>query len=121
MPIAATLTAATPAQEFEVPRLPSPPRVLTLTISRIQNPLGQGFSLACTAKGSEGALIALGTVTPYPPEQGGTFTLSVPPPAAQTLASKTGQVKVRLALAPVAPDRPLAAPLEVTVSELTWR
>lgn len=121
MPIAATLTAAAPEQDFEVPRFAAPPRVLSLTISRIQNPSQQGFSLACSARGPDGGTMAIGAVTPYPPEQAGTFTLSVPAAAEQILASKAGGAKLRLSLTPAAPDRPLVAPLEVTVSEWTWR
>jgi hypothetical protein len=119
MPIAARLTASAPEREFDVPRLAAPPRVLSLTVAKIRNAPGQAFSLACTAAGPPDA--AIGTVTPYPPERGGTFTLSVPPAAARLLSPEAGRGKVRLTLTPIAADRPLAPSLEVTVSELAWR
>jgi hypothetical protein len=124
-PHAAVLTASAPRQDVAIAGFAAAPTTLTLPITAIDNPLAQSFSLAATVvwAGAGGAPIeeVLGTVTPYPASQPGSFALGVPEPARTWLARTDGQLALRLALVPVTADQTLSAPLRVAIGDPTWR
>jgi hypothetical protein len=47
--------------------------------------------------------------------------LGIPDAARQLLARRDGPRSLRLALQPIAADRPLAEPLRVTLADPAWR
>ena len=128
----ATLTTGAPRVDLPLAGLPSPvpapPATLTLTlaVAAIDNPGGQAFSLAASLVGTAAAGAAtldepIGSVTPYPASNPGSFVLGVPEPARKALSRGDGQLALRLALQPIAADRPLAEPLRVTLGDPIWR
>jgi hypothetical protein len=121
-----TLTASSPRQDVVLLPLPAGPTTLTLTITGVEDPPAQAFSVGASvvwtaAAGRAPSVQPLGSVTPYPPTQPGRFVLGVPDAARQLLARRDGVLSVRLALQPVAADRPLVEPLRVTLADPTWR
>jgi hypothetical protein len=114
-----TLTAAAPRQDLEVAP-PAAATSLTLTIAMIENPASQAFSLAASIAGT-GAEAVIGSVTPFPATQPGSFVLGLPEAVRAQLARATGPQTLRLSLQPIAADRPLAEPLRVTVGDPVWR
>jgi hypothetical protein len=117
-----TLTPAAPRQDVTVTP-PAGATVLSLTMATIDNPASQAFSLTATLTWSGGGSTTeetIGTVSPYPATQPGSFVLTVPEAARRWLARSDGQLALRLALQPVAADRPLADPLRVTIGEPAW-
>jgi hypothetical protein len=120
------LTAGAPRQDVALSPLPAGPATLTLTIAGISNPSSQAFSVRASVvwsgAGGTGAIEqTIGSVTPYPPTRPGSFALGVPEAARRTLARSDGQLSLRLALQPIAADRPLADPLRVTLGDPAWR
>ena len=120
----ATLTSAAPRQDVTIAP-PAGATTLALTMATIDNPASQAFSLTATliwnGGGNSGAIEeAIGTVSPYPATQPGSFVLTVPEAARKWLSRTDGQLALRLALQPVAADRPLADPLRVTIGEPAW-
>lgn len=123
---AVTLTATAPRQDLTLSPPPARPTTLTLTIAGIEDPSSQAFSVSASVvwnAASGGAPIeqTLGSVTPYPATQPGSFVLDVPGAARRMLARSDGRLSLRLALQPVAADRPLAEPLRVTLADPAWR
>lgn len=121
-----TLTASAPRQEVVLSPLPAGPTTLTLSITGIDDPSAQPYSIGASvvwnaAAGGAPSVQLLGSVTPYPPDQPGRFVLGVPDAARQLLARPGGAPRLRLALQPVASDRPLVEPLRVTLAGPTWR
>lgn len=121
-----TLTASSPRQEVALSPLPTGPTTLTLTVTGVEDPSGQAFSIGASvvwsaAAGGAPSVQPLGSVTPYPPTRPGRFVLAVPDAARPLLARPGGALSVRLALQPVAADRPLVEPLRVTLAGPTWR
>jgi hypothetical protein len=98
---------------------------LSLTIATIENPAPQAFSLAAslawTSAGGGPVEAAIGSVTPFPATQPGSFVLGLPDAVRNQLARATGPQTLRLLLQPIAADRPLAEPLRVTVGDPVWR
>jgi hypothetical protein len=115
-----TLTAAAPRQDLEVAP-PATAMSLTLTIAMIENPASQAFSLAASIAGAGQVEAAIGSVTPFPATQPGSFVLGLPEAVRARLARATGPQTLRLSLQPIAADRPLAEPLRVTVGDPVWR
>jgi len=115
-----TLTSAASRQDVPV----SPPAgttTLVLTLATIHNPSSQAFSLAASLAITGGASEeAIGSITPFPATQPGSFVLTLPEPARKALA-RGGQLLLRLTLQPIAADRPLTEPLRVTVAAPAWR
>lgn len=121
-----TLTASSPRQDVALSPLPAGPTTLTLTITGVEDPSSQGFSISASVVGSAasggGPIVQpVGNVAPYPATQPGRFVLGVPDAARQLLARRDGPLRLRLALQPIAADRPLAEPLRVTLADPAWR
>jgi len=120
------LTTGAPRLDLPLAALPAP-ATLTLTIAAIDNPGGQGFSLAASVVWSSPAAGAtaieepIGSVAPYPASNPGSFVLGVPEAARKALSRGDGTLALRLALQPIAADRPLAEPLRVTLGDPIWR
>ena len=118
-----TLTPTTPRQDVTIAPAAGATTIV-LTMATIDNPSSQAFSLTATltwSGGSSGAIEeAIGTVSPYPATQPGSFVLTVPEAARKWLSRTDGQLALRLVLQPVAADRPLADPLRVTIGEPAW-
>lgn len=120
----AVLSATEPWEELPVPAFERTPTALAVTLRRIDNPLSQPFSVTATLEPrlGPGSSTAIGTFTPFPPDQGGTFLLGIPAAAQARLASPAGAgVVLRLALTPIVPELPLVAPLTVAVAEPVWQ
>jgi hypothetical protein len=121
-----TLTASSPRQDVVLLPLPAGPTTLTLHITGVDDPSAQAYSIGASvvwnaAAGGAPSVQLLGSVTPYPPTRPGRFVLGVPDAARQLLARPGGALRLRLALQPVAADRPLVGPLRVTLADPTWR
>jgi hypothetical protein len=121
-----TLTARSPRQEVALSPLPAGPTTLTLTITGVEDPSSQAYSVSASvvwnAASGGGPIVQLvGSVTPYPATQPGRFVLGVPDAARHMLARRDGRLSLRLALQPTAADRPLAEPLRVTLADPAWR
>lgn len=123
---AVTLTASAPRQDVALSPLPAGLSTLTLTITGIEDPLAQAFSVSASmvwkvASGDAPTVQPLGSVTPYPAAHPGRFVLAVPDAGRQMLARRDGQMSLRLVLQPIAADRPLVEPLRVTLADPAWR
>ena len=123
---AVTLTASAPRQDVALSPLPAGLSALTLTITGIEDPFAQAFSVSASvvwqaASGDAPTVQPLGSVTPYPAAQPGRFVLAVPDAGRQMLARRDGQMSLRLVLQPIAADRPLVEPLRVTLANPAWR
>lgn len=129
-----TLTAGARRQDLVIPPLSAVPTTLILPITAIANPSAQAFSLSASVVWSNaGAAVpgapevagsleeSIGVVTPFPPAEPGSFALGVPGAARSLLSRREGQLTLRLSLQPIAADRVLAEPLQVTLGEPTWR
>jgi hypothetical protein len=117
-----TLTTAAPRQDVTVAP-PSGSTTLSLTMVTIDNPSSQAFSLAASlAFASAGHAVeeSIGTVSPYPATQPGSFVLTIPEAARKWLSRTDGQLSLRLSLQPIASDRPLPDPLRVTIGDPAW-
>lgn len=120
-----TLTATAPRQDLAISPPPAEPATLTLTITGIDDPSAQAFSVGASvvwsAPGAGAIEQTIGSITPYPPTRPGSFALGVPEAARRTLARGDGQLSLRLTLQPISADRPLAEPLRVTLADPAWR
>jgi hypothetical protein len=117
-----TLTPTAPRQDVTIAPAAGA-TTLSLTMATIDNPSSQAFSLTATLIWSGAGNTVeetIGTVSPYPATQPGSFVLTVPEAARKWLARSDGQLALRLALQAVAADRPLADPLRVTIGEPAW-
>jgi hypothetical protein len=118
------LTATAPQTDVPLKPFASAPSTLALSITRIDNPSLQGFSVHALVAwiGADGGTQQqdLGTVTPFPSDQPGTFMLSVPAAAKLLLVRKDGSLRLRLSLVPITPTRPLVEPLKVTFGDPVW-
>ena len=119
------LTASTPQQDLAILALPAAPGTLTLTIATIDNPSSQAFSVGASVSWSNAGTGAIeetiGSVTPFPATQPGSFALGVSEAARRLLSRSNGQLSLRLSLQPIASDRPLAEPLRVILDDPAWR
>jgi len=117
-----TLTAAAPRQDVAIAP-PAGATSLSLTMVTIDNPSSQAFSLVATlvftASGSA-VEETIGTVSPYPATQPGSFLIPVPEAARKWLSRTDGQLALRLTLQPIA-AHPLAEPLRVAIGDPVWR
>ena len=101
------------------------PQVLQIEVTQIDNPSHQAFTVAVFSIASSGAgadnrsLAPVGAVAPYPPDQPSRLTLLVPPAVQAAIAASPSPPRFRLLLQPVATDRSLVAPLQVTVALLS--
>jgi hypothetical protein len=123
---AITLTASAPRQDVALSPRPAGLSTLTLTITGIEDPSAQAFSVSASvvwhaASGGGPIVQPLGSVTPYPATRPGRFVLGVPDAVQQILARRDGQSSLRLVLQPIAADRALAGPLRVTLADPAWR
>jgi len=120
-----TLTASAPRQDIALPAVAAAPATLTLAIAAIDNPSSQAFSLGASvvwsAAGAAAIEETIGSVTPYPATQPGSFALTVPEAARKSLARGDGQLALRVVLLPIAADRALPEPLRVTLGDPVWR
>jgi hypothetical protein len=120
-----TLTASAPRQDIALSALAAAPATLTLAITAIDNPSSQAFSLGASvvwsAAGAPAIEEAIGSVTPYPASQPGSFALGVAEAASKALARGDGQLALRVSLLPIDADRALAEPLRVTLGDPVWR
>jgi hypothetical protein len=110
---AVALTSVAPL-ELDGPRISWTPGTVALLVERIEDPAAQGFSITLAVQ-AEAGWIDAGSVTPYPPGQGGTFLIELPDAAGAAL---TRNARLRLSLVPV--NAPLAEPLKVVIPKLTW-
>jgi hypothetical protein len=120
-----TLTVDGPAADFDLPPVSSmkgPPTALRISASRVENPSKQGVSILATLRsaGAEATERTVGTVTLYPSDRPGVFSLTLPPEIRADLGRAHPQ-RLRLSLQPAAPGRPLVAPLTVVVDPPEWR
>lgn len=123
---AITLTASAPRQDVALSPLPAGLSTLILTITGIEDPSAQAFSIRASvvwqaASGGEPIVQLLGSVTPYPAARPGRFVLGVPDAVRQLLARHDGSLSLRLVLQSIAADRPLAGSLRVTLTDPAWR
>jgi len=109
------LSLGAPTAETVPASVSGTPQTLQLEVSRIDNPTRQAFSIAVSFMAA--APIMIGSVALYPPDQPARLTLLVPP-AAQAAIAATQPPRFRVSLQPVANDRPLVAPLQISVSLL---
>lgn len=129
-----TLTAGAPRQALAIAPLPAAPTTLILPITAIDNPSAHAFSLRASVVWSNaGAGVpgapevagtieeAVGSVTPFPSAEPGSFVLGIPEPARNLLSRREGLLTLRLTLQPIARDRALVQPLRVTLGEPAWR
>lgn len=121
-----TLTASAPRQELALPAFSGAnPATLTITVAAIDNPTSQGFSVGAgvTWTGADVRSIdgEIGSITPFPATQPGRFVLALPEASRELVGRSEGRLSLRLALQPIAPDRPLTEPLKVTVGDPVWR
>ena len=129
-----TLTAGAPQHELAISAFSgSSPATLMVTIAAIDNPTSQAFSVGAgvTWGGVDARPDArpdtrsldreIGSITPFPASQPGRFVLSVPEASRELIGRSEGRLILRLSLQPLAPDRPLAEPLKVTIGDLVWR
>lgn len=121
-----TLTARSPGHDVALSPPPAAPSTLSLTITGVEDPSSQAYAIHASvvwSAGSGGGPIVqpLGNVSPYPPTRPGRFVLGVSEAARQLLARRDGALSVRLALQPVAADRPLVEPLRVTLAAPAWQ
>src|SRR5262249_45358564 len=88
------LTAAAPRQDVTIAP-PAGATTLPLTMVTIDNPSSQAFSLAATLAWSSAGNAAqetIGTVSPYPATQPGSFVLTIPEAARKLLSRTDGQL-----------------------------
>jgi hypothetical protein len=117
-PATATLTVASPSARLPL-SLARAVDHIELRVVGVSNPNLQGFSLRASIRGIQDgrtATVVLGTVSPFPPDQPGTFALPISGDAARLLEATNGHIDVLVDLLPVDPARPLEPPLEVVVS-----
>ena len=116
----AELTATAPQGVLSLPAFATSPTLLYVTIE-IDNPQLQPLSVVATLQpGLDGGGVAIGKLTPFPANAGGTYVLGIPEPARVLLASPAGGAALRLSLEPILPEHPLVEPLVVRVVELAW-
>jgi hypothetical protein len=129
------VTIAAPARDLPLPAFPSVPSVLTLPVAAIDNPTEQAFSLRVslqawsaasgdrlTPTGSDPpASVELGSVTPYPASNPGTFVFRLPETARALITRVQGRASLTVALEPIDAARPLREPLRVTLGALAWQ
>lgn len=88
----ASLTGEDPSAVFAV-TAPETPRLVGLRISAIENPTGQGLVLRVFfVADREDEPIAVGAVSPFPPDKPDTFTLPVPGKASRALSKHSGPI-----------------------------
>src|SRR5262249_52338725 len=116
--------AGAPAADFDLAAPKDAPTALRIVVVRVENPSKQGVSIASALRaqgpGTEAAARTLGTVTLYPSDQPGAFTVTLPPEARADLA-RAAAARVTLTLQSAVTGRPLAAPLAVVVATPSWR
>jgi hypothetical protein len=119
------LTAAGPRQQVAVTPFAVAPTNLSLTIESIENPSTQPFSVRASLRwqGGQGPPVEseIATITPYPSDQAGTFSLVIPPAAGRSAILVGGRLTLILELLPIRSDQALVEPLQVTLGALTWR
>jgi hypothetical protein len=119
-----TLTAARSSDEMPVAPLPAAPQFVELPILRITNPDLRAFSVRLSVRWTAGGSIkeiTVGSVSPYPPDRAGTFSLPVSAATREGLLAKGGAPRVRFSLEPLSVDQPLSPALEVQVGAPSWR
>jgi hypothetical protein len=92
---------------------------IELRIVALSNPGLQAFLLRTSIQGTEGGQnveLVVGTVSPFPPDQPGTFALPISDRAKLLLDAADGQVDILVELLPSDAAKPLEPPLEVEVS-----
>jgi hypothetical protein len=115
------LSVQAPSGEATPASASGAPQTLQLQVSQIDNPSLQAFSVAVffvAPLAAPAAPVAVGSVAPYPPDQGSRLTLLVPPAVQAAIAASPTPARFRVLLQPVANDRPLVAPLQITVALL---
>jgi hypothetical protein len=112
------LSVAAPSGEATPSVAGGAPQVLQIEISRIDNPSHQAFTIAISlvSPPSPAAPASVGSVAPYPPDQPSRLMLLLPPAVQAAIAAGAPPPRFRLVLQPVATDRALIAPLQVTVA-----
>jgi hypothetical protein len=119
------LTAEVFSKELPLGAVPEAPSALEVALLRITNPSGEAFSvrLSLSVPGPQGdtRAVDVGSFTPYPADQAGSYLVTISEPAGELLKSATPDTRLRVTLEPVAPDRSLPRPLEVVVSQPVWR
>lgn len=119
------LTASAPRQEVAISPFAAAPTMLTIVIATIDNPSSQAFSVGAGVTWNTADAHStdqdIGSITPFPASEPGSFLLSVPAATRELLSRNEGRSSLRLSLQPIAADRPLAEPLRVTIGDLVWR
>jgi hypothetical protein len=116
------LSVQAPSGDARPAAVTGAPQVLQIEISQIDNPSRQAFAIAVSSIAPSGAgaesrsLAPVGSVAPYPADQPSLLTLLVPPAVQSAIAGSPAPPRFRLMLQPVATDRALVAPLQVTVA-----
>jgi hypothetical protein len=92
------------------------PRTLQVQVTPVDNPSRQAFTIAVSLLAPP---LTVGSIAPYPPDQPARLTLLVPAAVQAAIAAGQAPPRFRLMLQAVANDRPLVAPLQVTVALLS--
>jgi hypothetical protein len=106
-PQTAELSAANPTARFVVDA-GSTARLVRVVIVDNTNPARQPVVLSVRVNG-----IDSGGVTPFPPDQPGSFTVALPPAAAEAVGR--GGAVIDVTLAPIATGEPLRADVQLRV------
>lgn len=120
------VTITTPASQLPLPAFSSLPAVLELTVTAIDNPAEQAFSLRVSMQApspspSGASSVELGGFAPYPASKPGTFVLRLPEAARALLQRAQANATITVALEPIDAARPLREPLRVTLGARTWQ
>jgi hypothetical protein len=113
-----TLTASQPTGRIALQRAPDA-TVVRLDVQAITNPDGQGLALAAAVEATSPARHAdIGSISPYPSSQPGTFTLALPGPAADLVHQ--GSTVLIVTVSPVLSGTTLQPDVQVRLTaELT--
>jgi hypothetical protein len=112
-PASLVLAVQTPSGEAMPAVTNGAPQTLQVQVTQIDNPSRQAFTIVVSLVVPP---LAVGAIAPYPPDQPSRLTLLLPPAVQAAIVAGQTPPRFRLALQPVATDRPLVAPLQVAVA-----
>jgi hypothetical protein len=103
------LSAALPSATIQVPVDLERPDALTFTVSEVRNPAGSAIRITVSLRMQDDTTrsVHLGAVALFPVDQGGTFSLRLPPEASELLARPRRtpvQLQVTLVAEPPPPN-----------------
>lgn len=115
--------ASTPAYELEIPPFACAATTLAVTITGVENPAAQPFTVRAVlglTYAPELILADIGRVTPRVADAAGTFVLALPPSVRELLAQRDGRLRLRLRLSPAAGSEPFAPGFKVRIAAPRW-